>query len=259
MLFASWELVSRFSGASTTGTILNSIARIPMLSGFALVLYSRMHLVVTSKRVLRGALAFIIVVAIIFDPPTVVEGVLGHNRTIVLRVIRHCEIIYAVQEVLLAGIYIWGFWGFTKGSHSEPRTKKTFALLIGAEVMIFSVHVVVMVLALMDIVLAKRIILAFTYALKLKVEFLLLNSLLKYSQHEQNRPTIEWLPKLPVDAEKGFVSPVMPVTSCIQTAPWNDFEKHAAMQSLGELRTVQPIISTPSTERSSFIGELALG
>lgn len=256
IIVALGELVVRFTGAPKAGLILGGTGRAPMLTGFALVLYSRLHLVVRNRRLLNMAIILVVLVAILLDPPTIAEGVLPNDQTVGLQVIRYFEILYAVEETALASIYIYGFWSFTKGARSESRTRKTFRLLIAAEAFIVAMHIIVMTVALLGLALAKLIILHFSYALKLKVEFILLNSLVEWSKNMNTRdPPSDSVQPLSADVEKGVARPQ--VTQDQVSQPWRKFEQYPAAPRGANTRTAQMILNPPSCERCDPVKELA--
>jgi hypothetical protein len=159
-----------------------------MVTGFSLVLYSRLHLILHSAKVLRVLLAVIVVNCVLVQSPLLILAFVGAPRYVIfLKVatfMSHLEIIFSVQEIILSSLYIYLFIRFVRqgGAKGVRSLKRTFYLLILAEVVIVVCDVALNVLLYYGWYLARRTILAFVYALKLQIEFLVLNRLARSRQ-----------------------------------------------------------------------------
>jgi hypothetical protein len=134
----------------------------------------------------------IIIVAIVFHTPTIVITTVYNqypsSRLIQIGfIIAKFEIAFTIQEAMLTTLYVYLFIRFTKGHQDDPRTKFTLWLLIATELFVLVTDVTMNVLLYMQIYLARQMIQAFATALKLRVEFMILNSLVKYSQSKAFR------------------------------------------------------------------------
>jgi hypothetical protein len=193
-----------------------------MVTGFSLVLYSRLHLLVQNSKLLRGLLLMIIMNALIFHPPVIIGAAYtGPNKKLFLRIAFSLEIFFALQEVGLAGLYVHSFIRLVKGAYKEAKTRNVLAKLVFAEIVVFSTDVTLYVLLYMQYYLPREAIHPFAYGIKLKIEFVVLNSLVQYSQRERISRHLEfdgssvgpvaeiWAP----DADKGtFNVCPLPVT-----------------------------------------------
>jgi hypothetical protein len=154
-----------------------------MVTGFSLVLYSRLHLIFKSIIILRILLVIIVVNCMLVQSPLFILAFVGAPRyTVFIKVatfLSHFEVVFAVQEVFLSSLYIYLFMKFVRqgGAKGVKYLKQTLYLLILAEVVIVVFDVALNVLLFLGWYLARRTILPFVYAFKLQIEFLVLNRL----------------------------------------------------------------------------------
>ena len=92
-----------------------------------------------------------------------------------------------VQEAALATLYIYLFIQFTKDSINERTTRKALVLLLVAEFMVLSTDILLCILLYLKYYLPRQMIQTWIALLKLQVEFVILNSLQKFSQRHANR------------------------------------------------------------------------
>ena len=85
------------------------------------------------------------------------------------------------------------FIRFTKDRRDEPGTRLTLWLLLTSEAFVLATDIVLNVLLYTENFLARQMIQAFTEALKLRIEFIVLNSLVDYSKtKERQQNMFEW-------------------------------------------------------------------
>jgi hypothetical protein len=108
------------------------------------------------------------------------------------------EVVFSVQEVFLSSLYIWLYWRFMDqgsgsgsgndgrgdgkagdvgGGRLERRRRQTFWLLIAAQIIILSCDIILTTLLYLELFLARLSVMGFIYAIKLNIEFLVLNRL----------------------------------------------------------------------------------
>jgi hypothetical protein len=116
-----------------------------MGTGFSLVLYSRLHLVLPNPKLLRIILVVIVVVGIVVQAPTVIVGGVYAKigaATLVKadHIFTYYEILLSLQEAFLSTLYIYLFVKFIRqGDSKRPKeTKKVLILLVAAEATIIS-------------------------------------------------------------------------------------------------------------------------
>jgi hypothetical protein len=191
-LFSGAELLAHYSNHEIAATVLLNIGWVAMVTGFSFVLYSRLHLFKPRETILRAILACIIVDAILFHVPTIISTIIVNIRLTetsarVYEIISFTEIAFSVQETVLASLYIYFFLQYTADFKDDPQTKKTLRLFIAAECIVLSTDIVLNALLYTKVYLARIMIQAFMSVLKLKIEFIVLNSLVEYAQHKSHR------------------------------------------------------------------------
>jgi len=161
-----------------------------MVTGFSLVLYSRLHLILPNPKVLRILLFFILGTAFIIHPPIIVATFMsGKTGQRIHNIASYFKGIFSVQEIVLSSLYIYLFVQFVRerGSEQSQEIKTTFRLLIAAQVIIIVLDVIISALLYFEFYLARKIVFTFIYAVKLKIEFLVLNCLVSFAQKSRGR------------------------------------------------------------------------
>ena len=164
-----------------------------MVTGFSFVLYSRLHLVIRDPRILRVTLAVIVFDGVAFFLPLVVAqyGVSSNNPYPYISLALPAERLYAVgyflQEVALGCLYIWTARETVLHSY-VARKRKATAVLILAQVVVILLDIPTLVLAWPSPSMGATVIILGTlhpaiYAIKLKIELVVLNQLLEIVRH----------------------------------------------------------------------------
>jgi len=171
------------------GLWLEATGWIGMVTGFALVLYSRLHILITSRRILRLCLAIIIIDALLCHTPVIVASVYtGPYRAIMFRAGFSLAVLFVLQENAFALLYIYAFIRFVGGWRGRPWEREASALLkqlVLAEVVVFCTDAVPLSLLYTQAYIPREAIHPFCYAVKLSVEFWILNNLVRYSRARQ--------------------------------------------------------------------------
>jgi hypothetical protein len=162
-------------------TVLAEIGWVGMVTGFAVVLYSRMGLLVRSRRVRRWTLIMIIVDAFAFHVPTIVFqfGVSnGPTHAKYLPYMAPMERIqvtaFTIQEIILSVIYIIATMEYLRTSFQES-TRKTIILLVCIQVAVILLDIIIITLDYCEYFTLKAVLHSFVYAVKLQLEFVILN------------------------------------------------------------------------------------
>ncbi|QMW45718.1 hypothetical protein G4B11_009173 [Aspergillus flavus] len=157
-----------------------------MVTGHSLILWSRLHLIIRSPRVLHLTLAIIIVDAIIFHVSTAVllYGSHADNVALANRFARGYDImervqlvVFCVQELLISGIYLWETAKMLR-LHPGPLHYK-----ILSQFLIINIFIIVLDVAVVGIQFAGYYALQVTfkpvaYSLKFKLEYAILGRLI---------------------------------------------------------------------------------
>ena len=165
-------------------TLIAEIGWVGMVTGFATVLYSRLHLInftIKNPQVLRITLIMIITDAFLFHTPTIVfqfglANQSTHDQYVpYLRVMERIQIMgFSLQEITLTSIYIYGTLQIIKNS-LNPKIRSTMIFLILIQVMVMICDISVIALDYANYYMLKAVVQSFYYALKLQLEFVILN------------------------------------------------------------------------------------
>lgn len=162
-------------------TTIAEIGWVSMVSGFSVVLYSRLHLVIRNQRTLRLVLAMIITDAFLFHVPTVVfqygtSYKKTHKKYLpFMAPMERVQVLgFSIQEILISCIYIYGTLQMLKGSFNKKIRQTTLVLILIQLIVIFC-DVVVISLDYAQYFTLKAVIHSFVYAFKLQLEFVILN------------------------------------------------------------------------------------
>ena len=123
-------------------TIICKLGWVANVSGFSIVLWSRLHLVVRSRRVLRLVLAMIIVDGILLHTPIVVceFGLISRHHHEYIQPMEILEriqqTVFTVQETIIACLYIYNTARFLNGGYAT-HTRKVIGLLVSVQVFVF--------------------------------------------------------------------------------------------------------------------------
>lgn len=164
-------------------TVLCKVGWISNVTGFSVVLWSRLHLVVSDPRILRGVLIMIIVNGLVLHTPIVVFefGLMSRHRERFLQPMEIMEriqqAVFTLQEVIIGGLYIFHTVRFLDAGFAT-RTRKVVALLISVQVLAISLDAGLTTFDFMNMFTLKCTLHPFVYSVKLKLEFIVLNQLL---------------------------------------------------------------------------------
>jgi hypothetical protein len=163
---------------SILGNIIYPLAWMMTSIGFLMILYSRLHLILDRPRVLHAIAFTILGIGI----PIQIIMVLAGDRVLndkVWVVTFRLEVIFPVADILLAVLYIYLFIRFMRQAVSsvDAHTRRTFLLLVLSEAAVVVLDVAGITLWYVELYLLRLALLPFIYAVKLKVEFAVLNRL----------------------------------------------------------------------------------
>ncbi|KAF6217810.1 hypothetical protein HO133_006637 [Letharia lupina] len=164
-----------------------------------LVLYSRLHLVNESYRLQRWVLIMItstifliiiptwIVVWPAYDPDPKISSLWSPRDAIVER---YNQIGYTLVELVLSGIYVWSLLGLLN-LKSSVRQRRVMLDLVYVNIIIVLFDILVVILLYLNQVGISHPIQTFSYALKLKLEFVVLNQLMAVAARGLQRESFE--------------------------------------------------------------------
>ena len=169
-------------------SIIFKIGWVGNVTGFSLVLYSRLNLVVRNRMILRAVLIMIITDAICLHTPIIIFdfGISSPNPSIWIKpmeVMERIQVIgFSIQETIISCLYIYFTSGFLKDSYTK-QTHRVMQLLIFAQVLAICFDVALITVDCDNMFTLKVTIHPFVYAAKLRMEFMVLNQLLALIKH----------------------------------------------------------------------------
>ncbi|RDI84993.1 hypothetical protein Vi05172_g4917 [Venturia inaequalis] len=150
-----------------------------MYSGFSWVLYSRLHLVIQSSKILRIIFWTIVATGVSCNLPGILDICIPSlmRNPKLFEIFSGTDIVFSVQEIVLSSVYIYFFYQFARGGSLEPRDRATLTLLVIAQMVIILSDAATTVLIYIHFYILRMALLPFTYAVKLRLEFVVLNRL----------------------------------------------------------------------------------
>jgi hypothetical protein len=198
------------------GMIIETIGWVLVITGQSVVLYSRLHLILNDRMILRSVLAVIIINGLVWVCPEITSYKLSQltetqhttmtvllfrseysprdNRNGFNTVFNIAEkismICFYMQELTISGLYIWKSIDILKTAFGNTRTMvyKLFAI----NIVIVMMDISLVVIELMDFYVWEQGIKLVTYSIKLKLEFAVLSELIEFVRNRsgtQSRPT----------------------------------------------------------------------
>jgi len=175
-----WQLSTTLAEAGWVG----------MVTGFSIVLWSRLNLVVQDRRIRNGILAMILVNGFIWHTAlvTLQFGMAATppkdpTRAVWLRLVNPFErtqiSVFTVQEFIIFGFYILATYRVLNDRlfNQTKRTRKTMLTLLAVQTLEICMDVIIVTLDLAGYFTLKAIIHSWTYGIKLQLEFVVLNQL----------------------------------------------------------------------------------
>jgi len=201
--------------------VMSTIGFYVMVPGQSMVLYSRLHLVVQSQKVLRFVLGLIIVDAIILLIPTTVltfatayvgtpSIIRGYNVMERLQLAWFCA-----QEFVISGIYIFETVKLLRlmPEKGRRRTKIMYELL-AINFVIIILDIALLVVEYLGFYTLQTTLKPMVYSIKLKLEFGVLGKLVALVQTHRSQPTSAEPDQYPV-----FVDPTQFTSDVTHAAP----------------------------------------
>jgi hypothetical protein len=163
------------------------LCRIGMISGFSVVLYSRLNILIQSQRVRRLTLAMIITDGICLHTSIFVVVIVGESQAdwnLPILYLERIHIIwFAVQEAILSCLCTKAAWDQLQTVvRPNSRTKAITRWIISIQALVIAIDILIVVFDYAQYFAVKTLIYAFAYAIKLELEFVALNKLVAISR-----------------------------------------------------------------------------
>ncbi|KAF2839162.1 hypothetical protein M501DRAFT_992146 [Patellaria atrata CBS 101060] len=192
-LLKFYQIIDPLSPSHWGSVFLLSIGWYPMVTGQALVLWSRLHLVVRNEKVLRWTLYMIITNAIVLHIPTTVLTCGSNSNS--LRPSTHHAFVhgynimektqmtgFATQELIISFIYVREAIRLLRLStaiQEEDRVgRKIMFQLLGINVVIIILDIALLAVAYANLYVLETTLKGVVYSVKLKLEFAVLGKLI---------------------------------------------------------------------------------
>lgn len=184
-------------GLQTTGYILRSfentwpvilvviickVGWVANVTGFSIVLWSRLHLVVRNPRILKWLLVLILVNGLLCHTPVVVFefGLMTkHHHTYYhpMQIMERIQqTVFTLQETIMSCLYIYHTRKFLKIGY-PMQTRKVIGFLLLVQLLVIALDAVLTLFDYTDKFTLKCTLHPLVYAIKLKLEFIVLNQL----------------------------------------------------------------------------------
>ncbi|KAF2820425.1 hypothetical protein CC86DRAFT_429166 [Ophiobolus disseminans] len=206
LIVASWGIAIRQIGILTiylapncpwvVRRMLVETGWVAMVSGFSVVLYSRLSIVLHSQSTRRAVLAMILFNGIVWHPLviTINAGIRYLKNTEqtdripawqrVHDPIEKIQIImFSAQEIAISFFYVRAAYRYIhSGFAKKDKVRGAMCLLILVQIVIISLDVTIVSLNLLGYLRLKTFIHSFVYVVKLELEFVTLNQLVEFSK-----------------------------------------------------------------------------
>ncbi|KAH7386671.1 hypothetical protein DE146DRAFT_665369 [Phaeosphaeria sp. MPI-PUGE-AT-0046c] len=177
--------------------ILIEVGSMAMVSGFSLVLYSRLNLIAMNYRIRRAVLAMMIFNGFVWHVAVIINNAgirylkeRGHTDRVPGWEMVHIPIekikivMFTTQEIVISLFYVRAAYQYLQGKFntSKGKARSAMSLLLLIQVIIIASDVAICTLNLVGERQLKVIVHSFVYAIKLELEFVVLNQLIALSK-----------------------------------------------------------------------------
>lgn len=208
ILVTSWGLsirqvgdVLQFLVPSCPWILSNGLAQggwVAMVSGFSMVLYSRLNIILESLRMRRVVLAMIVTNGVVFHIAMITLSIglaaLSHGdrhekaqtpawRRVFQPMERVQIIVFSAQETAISFFYVRAAYQYLKSRFAQRgKTQRAMFLLLLVQVIIIAIDIALIAIDFAGLLQLKLFIHSFVYSVKLELEFVVLNQLVELSQ-----------------------------------------------------------------------------
>ncbi|RMZ79051.1 hypothetical protein DV737_g3599, partial [Chaetothyriales sp. CBS 132003] len=224
------------TGPLLLGLILDNIGWMAMITGQSLVLYSRLGLIVSNRKILQAVKWMIIVDAIVLHTTTAVLNFgqrytgQGHFINGYYYIEQIQMTFFCVQEFSISGIYVWQTIKLLKVI-SKQGTRKVMWQLFTINIVIIILDIVLLVIEYKNLHIYEQAIKAFVYSVKLKLEFAILGKLIDLAQESQ-RSLAHALDTIDDCVQRSDSAAAERAQSLASSVPWLTHGDKPAMQHI---------------------------
>lgn len=182
ILYTTGTMCGFFGLIQDPGQILGITlsAQVMILSGFSIVIWSRLHLIIQNPEFLRGLLMLIILTSVILHGVAIpIYLVLGFYKKKVSPT-KYAgfadSAVFTAQEAFCTSLYIFKTIRFIRSPYSK-NTQRTICLLVLVQLTVMATDAISWFLQVSNRILIATIMHGFFYSLKLRLEIVVLNEL----------------------------------------------------------------------------------
>lgn len=153
-----------------------------LLTGFSIVLWSRLHLVINDPKLLKAILGMTLINGLVCHTPVVVFefGLISRHHAYYMRPMEIMEriqqTIFTTQETVISSSYTYYAARLLSGTYAA-RVRNIVASLVCVQLIAVGLDIFLTVLYYHNMFTLKCTIHPFVYSIKLKLEFIVLNQL----------------------------------------------------------------------------------
>ncbi|KAF5670105.1 hypothetical protein FHETE_4788 [Fusarium heterosporum] len=181
-LFVYFDLIHDY-----IGMVIETVGWVLVITGQSVVLYSRLHLILNDKKILRLVLIMIIINGVTWHTAMTVllfgsEYSPADNRQGFNTVFNICEKIsmccFYLQELIISALYLWKSVDILKTAFGNTRIMLYKLFTINFVIVLMDISLVV--IEFQDLYVWEQGIKLVTYSIKLKLEFAVLSELIEF-------------------------------------------------------------------------------
>ncbi|KAF4978870.1 hypothetical protein FZEAL_4830 [Fusarium zealandicum] len=171
------------------GMVSNTIGWILLITGQSVVLYSRLHLVLDIRAILRGVRWMIILNGFVWHTTMIVLLYTIHSGTSrkkafnspLYNTFEKVQLtFFCIQEFIISGLYIWSIMDILRTSFGNKR--RFMWHLVCSQIFIAAMDIALLVIIYKDDYLLEQGVKVVVYSVKLKLEFATLGKLVEFVQ-----------------------------------------------------------------------------
>ncbi|KAF5635975.1 hypothetical protein F52700_5289 [Fusarium sp. NRRL 52700] len=206
------------------GMIIETVGWVLVITGQSVVLYSRLHLIITDVKILRAVLIMIVINGLVWHSTMTVllfgseyspsDNRKGFNN--VFNIMEKISMsIFYLQELIISGLYIWKSMEILKTAFGN--TKSMLYKLFTINFVIILMDIALLAIEFHDLYVWEQGIKLVTYSIKLKLEFAVLSELIEFvrnrsgtrsrpTKNSENQSTLVPLSSMHKGSTKGIMS-----------------------------------------------------
>lgn len=185
--------IDYFAHVNYVGMAFSNVGWVLLITGQSVVLYSRLHLVLTSMRIRRAVLWTVITNGVVWHTTlTMLLVTTGagriqsgrHSLPLIDTMEKIQMTFFSLQEFIISGIYLWKVTDILKFSFGPRR--RLIWYFSGINLLLIAMDIVLLTIIYKNRYLLEKGLKVLVYSIKLKLEFSILGKLVNFVQHRGN-------------------------------------------------------------------------